>query len=138
MTARQTRFFAHAKSVAEMSDFRVRVGAVIVLGKQILSAGFISTRSHSIQARYDKYRNFRSGSEPKHSLHAEMMALIPLMNDKDIDWKRVEIYVFRICGDREFGMARPCASCMAALIQFGIRNIFYTTDIGFAYEQVAA
>jgi len=96
MTARQTRFFAHAKSAAEMSDFRVRVGAVIVLGKQILSVGFSSTRSHSVQARYDKYRNFRSGSEPKHSLHAEMMALIPLMNDKDIDWKRVEIYVFRI------------------------------------------
>ena len=31
-------------------------------------------------------------------------------------------------------MSRPCPSCMAAIKDLGIRNIYYTTDDGFSHE----
>ena len=34
-------------------------------------------------------------------------------------------------------MARPCPACMAAIKDFGIKNIYYTTDDGMAYENVS-
>jgi len=33
-------------------------------------------------------------------------------------------------------MARPCAGCMAAIRKFGIKNVYYTTDMGYAYERL--
>ena len=36
------------------------------------------------------------------------------------------------------GIARPCPSCMAAIRDIGIRDVYYTTDDGFAYERLTA
>jgi tRNA(Arg) A34 adenosine deaminase TadA len=46
------------------------------------------------------------------------------------------LYVYRIRKTKEFGMARPCPSCMQAIKDFGIRTIFYTTDDGYAEEHL--
>lgn len=32
-------------------------------------------------------------------------------------------------------MARPCPACMSAIKELGIKNIYYTTDNGYAYEK---
>ena len=34
------------------------------------------------------------------------------------------------------GMARPCASCMQAIKDLGIREIYYTTNDGYSYEKL--
>lgn len=136
---RQMRCFQYARSAAELSNFRQRVGAVAVFGKQILNTGHSSTRSHPIQARYDAIRNFRPGIEPKHSLHAEIACLAPLLSDPNIDWSRVELYVYRIRKDRPHGMARPCVACMGMLKELskrGFKHLYYTTDDGYAYERI--
>ena len=33
-------------------------------------------------------------------------------------------------------MSRPCPSCLVAIKDMGIKHIYYTTDDGFAYEQI--
>lgn len=43
---------------------------------------------------------------------------------------------YRIRKDQPFGLARPCSSCMAAIRDLGIRDIYYTTNDGYAYERL--
>lgn len=135
-TSRQLRNFQYARNIAEMSSARQRVGAVVVQGKKVLSARHNSERSHPLQAKYDKLRDFNPGSNPKHSVHAEINCLAPLIGDPDIDWARAEVYVYRLRRDQSYGMARPCPACMQLLKDCGIRHLFYTTDDGFAYERI--
>ena len=52
------------------------------------------------------------------------------------NFAKVKLYIYRKCHDRPFGIARPCPSCMAAIKDFGIRDIYYTTNDGYAYEKL--
>ena len=52
----------------------------------------------------------------------------------DIKWDKVVIFVYREMLDGSIGMARPCESCMAYIKDMGIKNIYYTTNDGFAHE----
>ena len=76
----------------------------------------------------------------RHSKHAEIAALssIPYPLDQQIDYSRVRVYVFRIAPGLRLGqgISRPCAACTAALRDKGIRDIYYTTDDGFAHERL--
>ena len=53
-----------------------------------------------------------------------------------VDWSRVTLYVCRLRNDRPYGMARPCPACMAAIQSLGIKHIVYTTNDGFAVENL--
>lgn len=131
-----TKYFNHAKNIAEMSDFkRDKTGCVIVYHKSILSVGFNTNKTHTIQARYNKLRF--DDEKGIHKTHAEMSALINIRYE-DIQWDKVDIYVYRICNGKEngYGLARPCKSCMAYIKELGIKNIYYTTDYGYAYEKL--
>lgn len=137
-TARQVRYFEHARQMAQMSDFtRARVGCVVVEGKRIVGMGFSSHRTHPLQKHYNQYRNFTKGKSIVHSLHAEIMALAPIIGSSEINWNKVEIYVYRICRSREYGMARPCSACMNCISDCHIRDVYYTTDVGYAHERIA-
>ena len=46
----------------------------------------------------------------------------------------MKLYIYRIRKDQPYGMARPCPSCMAAIKDIGIKDIYYTTNDGFSYE----
>ncbi len=46
----------------------------------------------------------------------------------------IYIYIY-ISYTNGLGMARPCPACMAAIKELGIKNIYYTTDNGYAYEK---
>ena len=136
VTQRQMRYLQHAARAAKLSNCRIRVGAVAVCGKQALSVGWNATKSHPLQATFDRFRNFRAGSEPPHSIHAEIMCLSPIFDSPDVDWSRVTLYVCRLRNDRPYGMARPCPACMAAIQSLGIKHIIYTTNDGFAAENL--
>lgn len=137
------RMFEKAREVAETSDFdHFHLGCVLTYKHHILSMAANSNKTHPRQKYYNhKYRDFRHGSKPcPHSIHAEMAALnaIPYPVGIQINWKEVNVYVYRIAPGLPLqrGTARPCAACMAALRSVGIRNIYYTTDDGFAYERL--
>lgn len=130
------RNFTRARAAAQMSDFRVKVGAVAILGKQVLSAGWSSGKSHPQQALFDKHRHFCESANTTHALHAEINCLIPLLDNVEIDWNKVELYIYRIRNDQPYGLARPCPACMAAIKQCGIKQIAYTTNDGYATERI--
>lgn len=69
-------------------------------------------------------------------LHAEIRCINKIKN-LDINFSKVRLYVYRIRRDRPFGLARPCTSCMAAIRDLGIRDIYYTTNEGYSYEHLA-
>lgn len=68
-------------------------------------------------------------------LHAEINCLNSIRH-MDINFSKVKLYIYRSRCDQEYGMSRPCPSCMAAIKDLGIRHIYYTTNDGFAYENI--
>ena len=106
-----------------------------VYKNKIISTGYNSDKTHPVQRKYNKLRfNVNEGYSPDR-LHAEIHALISIAN-MDIDWSKVSIFIYRKMKSREFGMARPCPSCMAYIKHLGIRTIVYTTDSGYALEKL--
>lgn len=134
------KMFDRAASLANDSDFRTfHLGCVIVYKHKVIGEGCNSTKTHPVQKYYNRrHRSFKKGAKPfQDSLHAEIAALqsIPYPIAQEVDWKKVKVYVVRV-REKDFGLARPCPACMAALREMGVRNFYYSTDDGFAYEEV--
>ena len=136
MTRRELRHFAEARRQALESDFaRQRVGCVIVCGNRLLAAAHNSERTHTAQKKYNAFRDLdqsHESVEPK--VHAEISALSK-SRYADVDWGKAEVYVWRETKDgKKCGLARPCAGCMAALRERGIRRVYYTGNDSLVYE----
>lgn len=128
------KMFMRCKDVARLSDYNgTHIGSVIVYKNKIISTGFNSNKTHPLQMIYNRFRKITGYPDIQHKLHAEIHALYPIW-DIDIDWKRVDLYVYRIRKDVEMGMARPCPACLKAINNKGIKNIYYTTESGFVHE----
>lgn len=135
LTKRDKAYYKAAKAVSELSDFkRIHIGTVVVHNHQIISSGFNSTRSHPLQKELNKVR-FKE--DQGHSLHSEVSALLPLLNRKDINWKKVELYIYREYQDAKLAPCRPCASCQKLIKELGIRQIHYTMRDSFVSETFA-
>jgi len=135
-----THLFRAARECSLKSDYsgcgRARIGCVLVYKGSILAKGFNTDKTHTYQARYNKWRYKDSGNKYLPSkLHAEAMALNKVKY-LDIDFSKVHLYVYRELRDGTLGMSRPCPACLAAIKQMGIKNIHYTTDCGFAAERI--
>lgn len=136
MTRSKTRkiYFETAKSVSRMSDFpRVKVGAVAVYKHHIVSSGCNTRKTDPLQKRYNVYR---FSEETPHCAHAELVCLKPLIDRRDIDFKHVDLYVYRADKQGVPLLARPCPSCMQLIKDLGIRNIYYTNDNGYSHENI--
>ena len=131
------RFFSKARKAAELSDFhKTHLGCVAVYQGSIIGIGYNVNKTHPLQKYYNKYRSIdhQSGAFiPK--LHAEISCLNSIRH-LDINFSKVELYIYRIRYDQEYGMSRPCPSCMAAIKDLGIKDIYYTTNDGFSYERL--
>ena len=128
------RFFNKARQVASISDYpKIHVGCIAVYQGQVISIGCNSNKTHPTQKFYNRYREESDNMLPK--LHAEINCLNQLKH-LNINFAKVKLYIYRIGNDREFRMARPCPSCMAAIKDLGIRDIYYTTNDGYSYEHL--
>lgn len=118
-----------------MSDFaRAPTGCVVAQRGRVLAAGFNSRKSHPQQLRYNRYREFRKGTSPLPAqLHAEVATLVQLKN-ADVDWNKVDVFIYRLRRDRPHGLARPCPACMRYLRDLGVKSVWYTTDDGVCHE----
>lgn len=138
------RFFELARREAEKSTFpRFHVGCVVVYNGYVVSSGVNSEKSAPVQKRYNRYRHFNNCETHKpvnHAIHAECDALkkIPYPVAQQLDWRKVKVYVYRICPGHasERGLARSCPACMEYIRSFGIRDIYYSTNDGFAHERL--
>jgi tRNA(Arg) A34 adenosine deaminase TadA len=86
-----------------------------------------------MQKYYNQYRCNDDALLPK--LHAEISCLNGIKH-LNINFSKVKLYIYRLRKDQPCGMARPCPSCMAAIKDLGIKEIYYTSDEGFVYEKL--
>ena len=118
------RWFDYAMKLAQNSPYsRFNLGAVVVYHGKIIGEGCNDIKTHPMQEKYNKYRNFNCTSTfAPSSIHAEIKALtsIPYPIAKDIKWNQVKLYVVRLRKITEFGIARPCPSCLAFIKELGI------------------
>lgn len=130
---RNKKYFALAKKNAQLSDFdRIHIGAIAVYKGKVIAKGHNTQKTHPEQKIYNAYRQLYDGEIIRHSIHAEMMCLNKLPND--IQYNKVKLYIYRVRKDIPHGMSRPCAACMERIKKLGIKEIYYTTDDGYAKE----
>lgn len=128
------RYFKKARQVALISDYqKVHIGCVAVYQGNIISIACNTNKTHPMQKYYNRYREESDAMIPK--LHAEINCLNQLKH-LNINFSKVKLYIYRIRNDRPYGMARPCPSCMAAIRDLGIKDIYYTTNDGYVYERI--
>lgn len=136
LTKSRRTYFKIAKTLAEMSDFpKVKIGCVIVYGHHLISSGFNTLKTAPIQKQFNIYR-FSEDEPATHSLHAEIVALKPLIGRKDIEFKNIELYIYRQYKNGEPAPARPCESCMALIRKLNIRHLYYTNNGGYSHEEI--
>lgn len=142
LSKKDYKYFDMARKAAQESDFdNFKLGCVIVHKNKIISIGHNSKKTSPVQKKYNHYRHFNTSNKPvKHSLHAEISALtsIPKCVDVNLDYSQVKVYIYRISPGKRLsqGLSRPCAGCLQALRDKGVRHIFYTTDDGFVREEL--
>lgn len=128
------KYFKKACQVATVSDYKKQhIGCVAVYQGQVIGLGCNCNKTHPIQHYYNRYRKQSDTMLPK--LHAEI-SCINQIKHLDINFAKVKLYIYRIRKDQPFGMARPCQSCMAAIKDIGIKNIYYTTNDGYSFERL--
>lgn len=136
------KMFAEAYKMAMTSDFPgFKIGCVLYYKGHIIGRGCNMNKTNPSQKKYNKYRKFNKSPRPvRDTGHAEVCAInsVQYTVAQTIDWKKVKLYTYRICPGKpnHFGLSRPCAGCMALIKEKGIKDIFYTTDDGYAYERV--
>ena len=139
MTNKQRKFFRLAKNASEMSSFpRAQIGCVVTHGSKVVCVGFNSRKSSPTQKKYNKYRDFYTddtNTEPFHLLHAETSALRQLRY-LDIDTSQCEVWTYREFKDGSPAIARPCSACLQMIKDLKIKKIHYSTNDGFADEEI--
>ena len=133
ITKSDMNYFKKASKVAEISDYdKINIGCIAVYQGQTIGLGCNSNKTHPVQKKYNRYRNWEDFI-PK--LHAEISCLNQIKH-LNINFSKVKLYIYRIRNDQPFGLSRPCPSCMAAIKDLGIRDVYYTTNDGYVYEKL--
>ena len=131
------RYFEKARFAAHESNYHSEhVGCVAVYQGNVIGSACNNNKTHPMQKRYNQFRGIYSDcAKFAPTLHAEINCIKQIHN-LNIKFSKVKLYIYRTCKDRESGMVRPCATCMEAIKDLGIRDIYYTTDDGIAYEKL--
>lgn len=117
-----------------ISDYKkVHIGCVAIYHGSIIGIGCNTNKTHPMQKYYNRFREHSDKLLPK--LHAEMNCLNSIRT-LNINFSRVKLYIYRIRNDQPFGLSRPCPSCMAAIKDLGIKDIYYTSNDGYVYERI--
>jgi len=131
------KFFDRAKAESQLSDYDgAHLGAVAVLkNRYVLAVGHNTRKTTPTQQHYNRYRTISKHdilTKPART-HAEI-EIYRKIRFLDVDFRDVEVYVYRELKDGSLALARPCASCAQALRDLGIRKIAYTVENGYVEE----
>lgn len=107
---------AKASKLAESSTNTYRHGAIVVKNGTIVAMGINRSVNNPDQVQFPKLQA---------SVHAEVAALIAC---RKTDLRGATIYVARICKDGSQAMSKPCINCQKALVERGIKKVYYTID----------
>jgi deoxycytidylate deaminase len=140
LTARHIRFLKAAYKEALSASFTgFSLGCVIVDGNKIVGRGCNTEKSNPMQKQYNKtWKKYRPGnySNRQHSLHAEIAAIRSIEGH---NYKNLRAYVIRISPGKQYGigLAAPCIACSHALADIGVKEVFFSTDYGFARSKLS-
>lgn len=135
---RINHYFNLAKNASHYSDNkRAKLGSVIIYKNKVLSVGWnVENKTNPLQEEYNRLRGYDISVEfTKSSLHAEFSAMLRIKH-MEIDFGKIHMFVYREKKDGTTGNARPCPACMGLAKTLGIKNIYYTTNEGWAYEKI--
>lgn len=131
-------FFRLARECSLQSDYSgsARLGCVVVYKRCILAKGSNRDKTHTMQARYNvlRYKNIGNRYLPD-KVHSELDT-ISKIKYLDIDFSRVQVYIYRELRDGTIANSRPCCACMAAIKDMGIKTIKYSTEYGYCTEKL--
>ena len=134
MTQSDYKFFKKARQAALISDYKkIHIGCIAVYQGNIIGVGCNCNKTHPTQKIYNRYRISSESMLPK--LHAEINCINSIKH-LDINFSKVKLYIYRIRRDQPYGLSRPCPSCMAAIKDLGIRDIYYTSNGGYIQERI--
>lgn len=112
MHCRQNYYLRLAAEVAMNSMMNHKHGAIIVHKKNIISAGY----------------NYQCG---KHSIHAEVAAIVNVKGRCKSMLSECELYVVRIGPDKydnPLKYSKPCHNCQAYIAKKSIKTTYYSTN----------
>lgn len=130
LMSREERFLNRAAGVALTSKHRWKLGAVITKGSKVASFSC------------NTFRNSPDIDPDNSTYHAEENALRHLcyLTGKTYEqglFRGYTIYVARVNKLGETRLARPCGRCWKALVNHGIRDVWYTNELGgYSHETV--
>lgn len=134
LTKSHKAYFKAAKVISELSDFpRVSVGCVVVYGHKIISSGFNSNKTNPTQKRLNIHR---FTVDTPATLHAEVAALLPLINREDIKFSDISLYIYRGYKNGNPALSKPCPSCLALIRQLKIKKLYYSGDNSYISEEL--
>jgi deoxycytidylate deaminase len=102
-----------ARDKISESNCNISLAAIVVRGGVPISYG----------------SNKKSNGHRGWSIHAEVNALKKLKRQKR-GAEGADLYVYRFLANGDYGIAKPCESCMKEIINSGIRRVFYSDDDG--------
>lgn len=134
---RINHYFDLARNACFYSDCNcARLGAVLVYKNKVMSVGWNNTKTNPLQQELNQHRNLDSNvHEINNSLHAEVTCLLRARG-LNIEYSKSSLFVYRIKKDGSSGLSRPCKGCMSLIKELGIKNIYYSTESGWAYERI--
>mgnify|MGYP001600492280 CR=1 FL=1 len=111
--------FKFASTMARKSQSKWKVGSCLTKKRKIISGGYNQRKSHPFTLTL---RN-----KLIKGLHSEMHAVLGVEPDNLIG---TSIYVVRIRRNNSIGMAKPCGECYRLLAKVGVKQAFFTTEVG--------
>lgn len=111
-------------------SFRL-VASVVYKRRKIISFGSNSLKSDPFQNRFKK-------NEQSIYLHAEVAAIKKALRRIDLeDLRKCDMFVARVKRNGPKpnepyvpALARPCSGCARCIAEFGLRNVYYTSENG--------
>ena len=138
------RFFKFAREASKKADYcgdngkghAPAIGGVAVLKGSIVAEAWNTNKTSPLQAKYNKYRYYNPSLKDKSHCETVLCQRLRWKFGDNLDWSKVDIYLYREYKDGRLAMCRPCCSCLHMLKEeFGIKRIFYTTPDGFVEER---
>lgn len=131
------KFIRISKAVSELSDFKqTKLGCCIAYHGSVISTGYNSEKTNTMQMRYNSFRNFDNPEKAIAKVHSEVAALSKLpwyVYENGFNMRKATIYIFRQHkNSHTYAMSLPCPACMAAIKESGVGRIVYTIENGIA------
>jgi deoxycytidylate deaminase len=104
-----------AEKISKRSDFKYKLGAVLLDKSRIISVGYNKNKSHTVARKY-----FCHGT-----IHAEIDAVLKSPR-KNLEG--TTIFVFRRDRNGAMALAKPCPQCAMVLQEYGVKFAVWSTS----------